>query len=262
MSPDEGDPAALWSAALQSLQAQTTRGTFDTWLRGTTAALGADGELIVAVPTIYAQEWLDGRLRPVIESTLAALGHHSALAFVVSATTTGARARDEVAVAAEALRPPPKASVQLVDFDPTTRGWIQVPAYAIQFWQPYLGPGAFALWQAIRSYAQAGDAWPSIASLADILANGDKQKLIGRAARNQRGWLAILEEERLLWFKRKGQDYIFRVLDRLPLLTPAQVATLPAKRRAAHDRFLAQAQIDRDEWQQLTLGSLTKGIRG
>ena len=72
--PPVGDlpepPEAIWRAVLGELQLQTTRATFDAWLKDATLVAYEDGTFIIGVPSGYARDFLDGRLRGVIKTTL------------------------------------------------------------------------------------------------------------------------------------------------------------------------------------------------
>lgn len=82
-SPEEGDSpepepepvpveaVRLWATSLGELQLQMTRATFDTWLRGSRVVEATEGCLIVAVRHAYAVDWLQNRLMPVIQRTVA-----------------------------------------------------------------------------------------------------------------------------------------------------------------------------------------------
>jgi chromosomal replication initiation ATPase DnaA len=48
-----------------------TRATFDTWLRGSEVVEADDGCLTIAVQHVHAVDWLQNRLLPVIERTVA-----------------------------------------------------------------------------------------------------------------------------------------------------------------------------------------------
>jgi hypothetical protein len=164
---------------------------------------------------------------------------------------------------------PGEIAVELVEFDPTKRGFVMTANYAIRFWQPYLGQLPFSLWQTLRSFAFRADedAWPSIQTLADICANGNRHAILGRARRNGRkpivGALETLENERIVWVLHSGSGrmtrYHFRVLGSLPLLTPGQIQRLTPRLQEAHERFLQRCAIDYEEWKQLTLPSLMSG---
>lgn len=79
--PEKSSEASrLWQKALQELELQMTRATFDAWLHGTHALSienGADPQaaahppvLVVKVKNPYAVDWLGGRLLPVIQRTM------------------------------------------------------------------------------------------------------------------------------------------------------------------------------------------------
>jgi hypothetical protein len=61
----------LWARCLGELQLQITRATFDTWLRGSRVVESGDGCLTIAVRHAYAVDWLQNRLLPVIQRTVA-----------------------------------------------------------------------------------------------------------------------------------------------------------------------------------------------
>jgi hypothetical protein len=61
----------IWTRSLGELQLQMTRATFDTWLRGSEVVEVGDGCLTVAVRHAHAVDWLQNRLLPVIERTVA-----------------------------------------------------------------------------------------------------------------------------------------------------------------------------------------------
>jgi DNA-binding transcriptional ArsR family regulator len=65
------DARRIWTRSLGELQLQMTRATFDTWLRGSKVVEVGDGCLTVAVQHAHAVDWLQNRLLPVIERTVA-----------------------------------------------------------------------------------------------------------------------------------------------------------------------------------------------
>ena len=81
--PEEDEPAEpepepvpaealrLWASCLGELQLQMTRATFDTWLRGSRVVVASEGSLTIAVRHAYAVDWLQNRLMPVIQRTVA-----------------------------------------------------------------------------------------------------------------------------------------------------------------------------------------------
>lgn len=64
------NPLDAWQATLGQLQLQMDRSAFDTWLCGAQVLAYQDGECTVGVRNEYAKDWLEQRLRPVIERTL------------------------------------------------------------------------------------------------------------------------------------------------------------------------------------------------
>ncbi len=60
----------LWQATLGELQLQMTRGTFDTWLRGSEVIAYEDNRFTVYVRHAYAVDWLQNRLLAVVKRTL------------------------------------------------------------------------------------------------------------------------------------------------------------------------------------------------
>jgi hypothetical protein len=79
----------VWKKALQDLQFQMTRATFSTWLEGTTAIETRD-ELTVHVRNLFAVDWLDNRLRPMIQRTVDdRAGRSMSVRFVVDGQDAG-----------------------------------------------------------------------------------------------------------------------------------------------------------------------------
>lgn len=64
----------LWTNVLSELSLQMTRGTFDNWLRGSQLVASNNGNgactCTIAVRHRHAVDWLENRLRPLIEDTL------------------------------------------------------------------------------------------------------------------------------------------------------------------------------------------------
>jgi|YNPNPStandDraft_1061719.scaffolds.fasta_scaffold31796_1 hypothetical protein len=70
----ETDPGGrIWQAALGELQLELTRATFETWLRNSRLVACEDGVFVIGVANTYAREWLESRLRSVVERVLARL---------------------------------------------------------------------------------------------------------------------------------------------------------------------------------------------
>jgi hypothetical protein len=263
----------LWSKeVLPRLQQQMTRATFETWLAQTHQLGEIEAEtLTVGVANSFAQDWLENRLYETISRTVANLmGRPLHLKFVVNGPRP---AQMEAAEATPLPEPGPgQIAVELISFDPTQRGFVMASNYATRFWQPYLDRFAakaspFGLWVTLKSFAYEcqKETWPSIESLADMCAKGQRYKILGRAERKGGGRivgaLEVLEAQRIVYVKKQGQaskiSYRFRVLENLPLLTPRQAETLTPRLQKAHKRFLEQARLDYEEWAQMTLPTLT-----
>ena len=60
----------LWRMVLDELKLQVTTSAFATWLSRTRAVELRDGTLVIAVPNGYTKDWLENRLRRIIERTL------------------------------------------------------------------------------------------------------------------------------------------------------------------------------------------------
>lgn len=71
-----------WARALGELKAQTTRATFDTWLRASRVIDAGEDHIQVSVRHQFAVDWLDKRLRPLIERTVnRVFGHEMEVKF-------------------------------------------------------------------------------------------------------------------------------------------------------------------------------------
>jgi chromosomal replication initiator protein len=81
-----GEAAAsrLWETSLGQLQLQLTRANYETWLRDT-RGLSFDGQrFIVGVPTDFAREWLNSKLRsPAMKAISDVVGSPVEVSFVV-----------------------------------------------------------------------------------------------------------------------------------------------------------------------------------
>ena len=63
-------PHELWEQTLGRLEHEVPQATFQTWLSATHGLDLQDGELIVSVPTRYAKEWIEARLKATIDQAL------------------------------------------------------------------------------------------------------------------------------------------------------------------------------------------------
>ena len=255
-------PSELWTLARTDLSLRLARGTYDAWLADSEGTSLAEGTLNVAVKNGYAVEWLENRLKPVVEKVLSGIPEADGVTVKFFVPTGEAKTPppplDEPDQLDENL---PPYLVELVEFDPTKRGYIQSSSYAIRFWMPYLGRGPFLLWLLLKSFAYGanayGAAWPTIPTLADIMCT-NRQQITGRTrdGKHYDGWIETLENERIIWYKLRGNRYIYRVMESLPLLTTRQMERLPHNIQEAHRKWLEFSEIEVADWRQLTMTSL------
>lgn len=276
----------IWSLALQELELQTTRSVFDTWLRHTRQCPNGEERGIITVATAnpYAVEWLDGRLRPLIERVLHYVsGENLTLRFILDTSAPRAVRKDESEVELEA-----SATWTPPSFDPgdTKRvaGWFPISEYATRFWAPLLGTTSWRVWEIVRQADRRADKdeWTpltrySAPQLAALVPCG-KQALIGRNLRceaddpraelveirplgkepervhviRQPGAFDRLQAEGIARIERYGErkfvTYRISVRVSLPLLHPAQVGLLPAELQTAHEEWLHTHGLDPELW--------------
>jgi len=93
-APDAGDLTATapeqnptWRRALDELRGDMLRENYARWFEPT-RVIGDDGATLrIAVPDAFHQQWLDRRLRPVVERVLARIASGVRVAFVVNPAT-------------------------------------------------------------------------------------------------------------------------------------------------------------------------------
>ena len=277
----------VWKEILSNLKGQMTQATFDTWLVDSHLIDQEDGHLLVGVRNHYAVDWLSTRLHDTVLRTAARLlGRPVEVTFVAANGNQPAPDDDGDVDPSEAdIRPDCRIAVELISYDPLRAGFVMTSNYAWWYWLPYLtaceretgatNTGvAFCLWNVLRSFPAAwsdkGQShWPSIYTLADMAARGNRHKILGRNAygktrRRSRtvGALEILENEHIVWSQPIGHGrdtiYYFRVLDNLPLLTPIQVGKLSIRLQERHARTIERCQLEFEQWQQLSLPTLLK----
>jgi len=282
----------IWSKEiLPNLAMQMTEATFINLLHDSRLISQDGDQLVVAVRNKYAVDWLNTRLRDTILRTAARVtGRQVKVTFVAGnghlPSLDDEDDDDGDGDPTEAdIRPDSRIAIELVNFDPLTAGFVMTSNYAWQYWQPYLAAReretgaintgvAFCLWNTLRSFpaawAEKGRPhWPSIYTLADMVAKGNRYKILGRNAHGEKhhrkrtvGALEILENERIVWPQviGTGRDtiYHFRVLDKLPLLTPGQIAKLSERLQERHGREIERCRLEFEQWQQLSLPSLLR----
>ncbi|MBN2005775.1 MAG: hypothetical protein JXA21_20630 [Anaerolineae bacterium] len=276
-------PQTLWQQTLKELELQMTRGTFDTWLRGSEcSAYDEDSHVItVAVKNHYAIEWLENRLYSMIERTLHRItGNGVSARFIV----TEEPPQQSIDSQSESI----DSDWQAPDFDPAnTRkvtGWFPVPEYACKFWAPLLGRTAWRVWEVIRQSdirTDKSDWTParrwSVPELARQVPCGS-QALTGRnrvaPPHTSGATLELLhpigEPEREEWTlhqpgafdtlqaegvaeisaagDRRHRVYTISVRTSLPLLHPTQVADLRAELQTAHESWIVAHGLDPALW--------------
>ena len=272
----------VWDKIKYDLSLQMTTATFDTWLRNSRLISEEINRLTVAVANHFALDWLSTRLNDTVLRTAArTLGRPVEVQFVVS---DDGQHPDQDETDTD-VPPDCRIAIEIIRFDPTTAGFVMTSNYAWQYWQPYLAAverenGArntgvsFCLWNTLRSFPAAWQEegrphhWPSIFTLADMVACGNRHKIMGRKEyshgtakrRGMVGALEILEGEKIVLPHTYGEGrdtvYFFRVLDILPLLTPTQVGKLSTRLQERHERSLERCKLDYNEWKQLTLPTL------
>jgi hypothetical protein len=280
------DDDTIWNDILYNLKLQMTQATFDTWLKTSELISQEDDHLAVAVRSQYAVDWLSTRLNDTILRTAERIiGHPVQVTFVVADNGKLPQDDDRDVESADAdIRPDCRIAVELINFDPLRAGFVMTSNYAWQYWQPYLAAReretgalntgvAFCLWNTLRSFpaawAEKGRPhWPSICTLADMVAMGNRYKLLGRNERGKGrtkrrrviGVFSILEDEHIVWVHPIGMGrdiiYHFRVLDNLPLLTPVQISKLSPRLQERHAREIERCRLEFEQWQQLSLPTL------
>jgi len=85
MPEAETPTAATWRQVLDTLRMQLEPATFSLWLEHTTVASASDGTYVIVVQDWRAQDWLDSRMRPMIERTLSGVvGRDAHVRFVLN----------------------------------------------------------------------------------------------------------------------------------------------------------------------------------
>lgn len=260
----------IWTACLGELSLQMTKATFETWVKDTQAIQFDDGCFVIGVANAYARDWLENRLKTTVERTLAGIvGYPVRVQFLV---TEGAPPGDRDVPKLELE--PGDVAVKFYQFDPKGEGWLQTPKYDHWFWQPLIGCVAFAVYQFFRCEEKLNSGWGSwfVLTVERITATlGVSRQAITGVKRKKRdgsgkywqpGAFDALEKVAIAKVERlgSGKNISYRVscLHSLPLLTPAQVETLPPLLQERHAKFLRRAAIEFEEWRQLELPSLVR----
>jgi hypothetical protein len=171
-------------------------------------------------------------------------------------------------------QPDEQVEVEVVDLEPTLRGYHVAWNYSTRFWLPLLGPIPWAVWQTLLSFCFGGrdTCWPSISLIADIATGGNRNLITGRwrgrgpRRSRQPGALDALEEAGLLSMQvdQTGPQtrYTFHVLREPPLLTPDQLSHLSPRLRQLHADLLARCGIDQETYQHRVHNLMPRAARG
>ena len=167
------DPQRLWAAALGELELQMTRATFDAWLRDT-HCVDTDGDtLIIAAKNEYAIDWLDNRLRTVIDRTLHRLsGNGTSASFVVAPAAHSPQPATHNPTSTTAIEPEAQTAATLTILadllrqviDPATRQLLQQQIAALQGVEEPEDPVDVPQ---LDTYGKAGGGWYPISNYAD-----------------------------------------------------------------------------------------------
>ena len=82
-------PSELWSAALSALERKYSKPIFEMWLKPIRPLAMSGFELVLAVQSTFARDWVENRLKGDISEVLTELlGQELALRFVVASDAT------------------------------------------------------------------------------------------------------------------------------------------------------------------------------
>jgi hypothetical protein len=152
--------------------------------------------------------------------------------------------------------------VEVVELEPTLRGYHVTWNYGIRYWLPFLGPIPWCVWQTLLSfcYGDRDTCWPSISLIADIATGGNRNLITGRwrgrgsNRRRQPGALDTLQDAGLISIRTaetgRALRYTFHVLREPPLLAPDQLAQLSPRLQQLHADLLARCNIDQETYQE------------
>ncbi len=77
-----GTHAVMWPDVQRALRRQMTQATYDAVIASTTLVSWRNGQVVIAARNNLAKEWLDNRLYPMVEKTLAQFGDVNQIQFV------------------------------------------------------------------------------------------------------------------------------------------------------------------------------------
>lgn len=220
-----------WQYALEQLQTEMPKATFDHWVRNTCVVAYEDGEFIIATSNEYTREWLEGRLTSTVTRLLTGLINRSVqVRFIVDPSIR----KDEGSSPLESAKIPhlgeedKQLKIQLAhaclrdEFVHPNRVTV-IPGY-FRRWLPYLGPTlawivvAFrqAMFMATHHEARAEVDFEISPAAVARWAGIDRTTLWRRLDDNLLGWFLI----------RSDRDWnTFRFTTAMPL-TPGDLLAL------------------------------------
>src|ERR1700730_3833073 len=75
----------LWSSALESLERKYSKPVYEMWLRPIRPTSITGSEIVLAVATPFARDWVENRLRPhIVDALRGLLGYEIEVRFVVA----------------------------------------------------------------------------------------------------------------------------------------------------------------------------------
>jgi len=111
--------ADLWSSVLTSLEPRYSKPVYETWLRPMRPVSITGSEIVLAVATPFARDWVEGRLRaPIIEALKELLGYEIEVTFVVSSDAVSQERSAATPVAIAAPRQPGAEEVRPGNLNP------------------------------------------------------------------------------------------------------------------------------------------------
>ncbi len=250
-----------WQQVLSEVQLQMTKATFDTWVAPTFPLSLDDDTLTIGVRNAYAQQWLENRLRGILERVVnRVFAKPLDLKFILDTRPAETELRN-----AEKPDEPAPGDLYVEFIESPLTPYIFLQKYAIWFWQPLLGSLAFSAWVMLRTLDKLNEGRGRKHRISvDLTAQTlgcHRHSLTGRnPAQKLEGAFGVLNAEKLTYIDviGKGHDAIYwaRVLNAVPLLTPHQIEKLSPLLRERHAQFLSDFAIDADKWQQLELATL------
>lgn len=206
------DSSALWDR-IDHVTLGMSRTTFDTQVRGITAISLEDDVMTLQAMSANNLEWLERRLKGLIEQGLSSLaGRSLRVRFVLAGD-----------VPAPSSPPPATPDGQmLAQVNHALAGFNQYTHYLIRFWRAYIGANAFDLWQYVRSFCKDGSlTWTPVRdfTVSELARGADcgRQRITGVWRSCPLFDRTLFEEGRVL--ARCCEQYEFREPGEWPQLT-------------------------------------------